>query len=346
MRYHMRLLFVFCTVLTLGTMLFATPGWPDASTDYQQGIALYEAGDYVRAIKVFQRVVASDAQLAGGAQHRVGLCYYSLGTLDDAIPAFKAALAVARPEETALLLDIRGDLARSCIRAKLWDEASSVIQQIALGEPEAGGHLMFMSCVAQRDYERAAAALIYSLVTTPDVAHIGSAGLPSWLLSTGDRKSVSDYVKSFCDAVAKGATITASPVIKADLQAMLEKAHWYDGAMAVIGSTFSEADTPAEAAEKLYKLGSMQYRAGRFDTAAETLGTAARLVGTVSDEQRASALYLQGLSFEQLGDLESASGLMNDLIQRYPNTSQALVAQRHLAVWAKASPGNPVGEGG
>lgn len=337
MRYHIRLLFVFCTVLTLGTLLFATPGWSDASTDYQQGMELYEAGDYARAIKVFQRVVSSDAQLAGGAQHRVGLCYYSLGTLDDAIPAFRAALAMARSEETALMLDIRGDLARSCIKAKLWDEASSVIQQIALGEPEAGGHLMFMSCVAQRDYERAAATLIYSLVTTPDVAHIGGAGLPSWLLSTGDRKSVSEYVKSFCGAVARGGAITASPVIKADLQAMLEKSGKTDAAAAVVLSTYLANDPPEVRAAKVCNLAGVYYRGGRHSDVVKSLQDL--LDSAPSDTYRIAAQYQMGLSYHKLGELESAKRCMQNVLSACPGTSKAEWAERYLDNWARADAG-------
>jgi tetratricopeptide (TPR) repeat protein len=234
---------------------------------------------------------------------------------------------------------IKTGLVWAYIEAEQFDAASLLIQQIARSSPEVAGHLLFVSCLKQRDYERASAALIYSLVTVPGVDHVGTSGLPMWLLSTGDRTSVKRCVQVFCERATRGASMAASPVIEADLAATLEKAGMRDGAIAVVKATFSEADSPIDTAGKLSNLGAFQYRAAKYREAIDTFKASADLAGAVPDEYRASAQYLEGLCFEELGDIDSARECMSAVIERYPNTEQAPVARQHLAIWAKKASG-------
>lgn len=309
------------------------------SEDFQLGLDYFDAKDYGRAMACFENVVKGDPDLAAEGWHQIGMCLLELGRLDDAIPAFQRALGVVKVSDAALANRIKTRLVVLNIEAKQWGEASAVIQEIALSSPDAAGHLMFRSCLAQRDYERAAAALIYSNLRVPGVAHIDTNGFPQWLLSSEDGKLVSAYLQSFCDAVAQGATITALPVIKADLQAMLEKCGLTDAAAAVVSSAFDELDSTRERACKLRDLAAVYFRGSRFGEAAQVYEEVLKSIAELDKSQQASAHYLLGVCRWKLSEVHKAKICMSEVVNRYPDSPKAKWAQAHLASWSKTGTG-------
>lgn len=334
MSRYVRFLVVVALTLLSSISLIGAAFAAQMTEEFQRGTELYNAREYSEAAKCFEKVVAGDPSLAGLARYQIGMCDFEQRMLDEAIRVFQSALSASRPQDTALVAKIKVGLVRVYIEAGESTAASALMQQIAPGDPETAGHLLFMSCLGQRDYERAAAVLIYSLVSAPGVEHIGANGLPTWLLSSSDRTSVKHCVQSFCDAVARGGQISAVPAVRVDLQAMLEKCGMTDGAAAA-AATFTQTDTAAEHAATLYNVAAVYFRGGKHKQAAPLFEDVLKSGVALDDSRRASSLYLLGLCKWHLEESDAAKSCMSEIVTGFPHSGKAKWAKAHLASWSK-----------
>lgn len=80
----------------------ASPGWPGPSAQayVEQAIALYNKGEYARAVDVLKKALALNPRY-GRAHSWLGLCYVKLGRNQEAIAAFKQVIVLAPNSEDA-----------------------------------------------------------------------------------------------------------------------------------------------------------------------------------------------------------------------------------------------------